>query len=502
MLAFGDDNAVLWVPRIANGELGFEEAARIAVADPARRPPAPGRAAIEALPRVAYGGPVTEREVVVALAARARFCARRSPSRRRSRTTSRRRSRTTSTGTRRSSPTSCISTQPSSDAIRRGRRSGSSGPRRSGQLVDLARRRAESWGAVVVGVTPDRRPAARRSTRQPAQPAAVGRAAGGFGVAPPGDLGAARADRVAGAWSPSRFRSGRNAATPSRSCSRPSKARLQAEASSALRDQLEQLTGDYNFALPRKYAFPSAVQVVDDVTKLLPDDTWLTQFEVKSTVEGQEPSREILLRGESANAGRLISLLEDSNLFERGGAALADDQDPARPRRDLRSGRAAETLPPPARAPGRHRRGERAGATRHAGAGTRRRGAGEGPAAAGAERTARRGTRKRRQRRRPPARRAVRHRAAAVGADRRAAPAAGRSTPPTQACGAAPGSPPQARPRPRRRAARPRKCRTFTAGPMGRAGAPTSAGKGRHERRDRRSFRRRSSGRWRWRSAS
>ena len=29
----------------------------------------------------------------------------------------------------------------------------------------------------------------------------------------------------------------------------------------------------YNFALQRKYAFPSAVQVVEDVTKLLPDDT-------------------------------------------------------------------------------------------------------------------------------------------------------------------------------------------------------------------------------------
>ena len=53
------------------------------------------------------------------------------------------------------------------------------------------------------------------------------------------------------------------------------------------------------------------------MTKLLPDDTWLTQLEVKSTPKGKEPHREILLRGESANAGRLVSLLEESKLFEQ-----------------------------------------------------------------------------------------------------------------------------------------------------------------------------------------
>jgi hypothetical protein len=92
-------------------------------------------------------------------------------------------------------------------------------------------------------------------------------------------------------------------------------ARVQADASSALRHQLETMTGDYNFALGKKYAFPGAVQLLDDVTKLLPDDTWLTQLEVKSTMKGKERQREMLLRGESGNAGRLVSLLEDSKLF-------------------------------------------------------------------------------------------------------------------------------------------------------------------------------------------
>jgi general secretion pathway protein L len=94
-------------------------------------------------------------------------------------------------------------------------------------------------------------------------------------------------------------------------------AKVQADASSALRDELERLTGDYNFALQRKYTFPAALQVVEDVTKLLPDDTWLTQFEMKTTARGKDARREIVLRGESANAGRLVSLLEDSKVFEQ-----------------------------------------------------------------------------------------------------------------------------------------------------------------------------------------
>ena len=92
-------------------------------------------------------------------------------------------------------------------------------------------------------------------------------------------------------------------------------ARVQAEASSALRAQLEQQAADYNFVLGRKYAYPSAVQLLEDVTKLMPDDTWLTQFEVKSATKGKEPYREMMLKGESANAGRLVSLLEDSHEF-------------------------------------------------------------------------------------------------------------------------------------------------------------------------------------------
>ena len=87
-----------------------------------------------------------------------------------------------------------------------------------------------------------------------------------------------------------------------------------ASVSERLRTELEQRVGDYNFALERKYAFPGIVQVLDDVTRILPDDTWLTQLEIH-TMRGKDAQRELTLRGESANAGRLVSLLEDSKIF-------------------------------------------------------------------------------------------------------------------------------------------------------------------------------------------
>jgi general secretion pathway protein L len=93
-------------------------------------------------------------------------------------------------------------------------------------------------------------------------------------------------------------------------------ARAQAAVSEGLRAELTRLSGDYNFALERKFAFPAAVQVLDEITKLLPDDTWLTQMELKTLSRAKEaPQRELLLRGESANAGRLITLFEESKVF-------------------------------------------------------------------------------------------------------------------------------------------------------------------------------------------
>ena len=91
----------------------------------------------------------------------------------------------------------------------------------------------------------------------------------------------------------------------------------EAQAADKLRTQLEAMQSEYNYILAKKYAYPSAVHVVDEVTRVLPDDTWITQFELKTSTRGKETQRDLYLRGESANAGKLIALLEDSKLVEQ-----------------------------------------------------------------------------------------------------------------------------------------------------------------------------------------
>jgi general secretion pathway protein L len=92
-------------------------------------------------------------------------------------------------------------------------------------------------------------------------------------------------------------------------------ARGRAAVSETLRAELDARVADYNTALERKYAFPSALEVVNAVSKLLPDDTWLTQFELKTMAKGKETQRDLLVRGETANAGHLVPLFEESQLF-------------------------------------------------------------------------------------------------------------------------------------------------------------------------------------------
>ncbi|MBK6806064.1 MAG: pilus assembly protein PilM [Betaproteobacteria bacterium] len=91
-------------------------------------------------------------------------------------------------------------------------------------------------------------------------------------------------------------------------------ARQQAAVSERLRAELERAAADYHFALERKYAWPPIVRVLDTVTRALPDDTWLTQLEIRTLPKGRERDREIVMRGESANAGRLIPVLEETGI--------------------------------------------------------------------------------------------------------------------------------------------------------------------------------------------
>jgi len=91
-------------------------------------------------------------------------------------------------------------------------------------------------------------------------------------------------------------------------------AREEAAVSERLRAEVEQAAAQYNFVLERKYAYPPIVRVLDTMSSALPDDTWITQLEVRALPKGRDRDREIVVRGESGNAGALIPVLEASGL--------------------------------------------------------------------------------------------------------------------------------------------------------------------------------------------
>ena len=107
--------------------------------------------------------------------------------------------------------------------------------------------------------------------------------------------------------------------------------------------QLERLTGDYNFALGKKYAFP------ERAAGARRRDQAAARRHLAHAVRGEERGRRArsrsarsLLRGESANAGRLVSLLEESKLFEQAAPRSPTTKIQPGPGRDLRPRRAAE----------------------------------------------------------------------------------------------------------------------------------------------------------------
>jgi len=98
-------------------------------------------------------------------------------------------------------------------------------------------------------------------------------------------------------------------------------ARAEAEAVSALRERIGQAVARASFLSRSKAERPAATVVLDELTRILPDDTWLTRLDL----EGEE----LQIRGVSASASALIALIEASDRFEgtafRSPITRADD---------------------------------------------------------------------------------------------------------------------------------------------------------------------------------
>jgi general secretion pathway protein L len=95
-------------------------------------------------------------------------------------------------------------------------------------------------------------------------------------------------------------------------------ARTEAEAASVVQRQLERQVSEYNHVLKRKHASPIAVQVLEDLGKRLPDDTWAQTFEIK-LVAGAAPAthtREVIVQGETGSGGKLLQMVQESTLLK------------------------------------------------------------------------------------------------------------------------------------------------------------------------------------------
>lgn len=80
--------------------------------------------------------------------------------------------------------------------------------------------------------------------------------------------------------------------------------RNQAKTVNELKQKVETLTVESRFALTKKQARPPLIQVMEDLSQRIPEDTWLTSFRYQ---KGQ-----LMLDGQSPAASKLIELLEDS----------------------------------------------------------------------------------------------------------------------------------------------------------------------------------------------
>jgi len=89
------------------------------------------------------------------------------------------------------------------------------------------------------------------------------------------------------------------------------KAQQEAMATDAIARDLERQVADYNYLLTKKHAW-GALAYLEDVSRLLPDNTWVQQFDLRTAGK----SREVQITGETTSSSRLIELLEQSTLLQ------------------------------------------------------------------------------------------------------------------------------------------------------------------------------------------
>ena len=88
-------------------------------------------------------------------------------------------------------------------------------------------------------------------------------------------------------------------------------ARAGAEVADRLAKEIEKIAGEHNFVLARKHSQYPMVMLLEDLSRLLPDSTWIQQLEVKPGVK----ARDVQFYGETGSSSQLIEILEKSGVM-------------------------------------------------------------------------------------------------------------------------------------------------------------------------------------------
>jgi general secretion pathway protein L len=85
------------------------------------------------------------------------------------------------------------------------------------------------------------------------------------------------------------------------------KGKAAAEVVDAMHRGLVARVDKHNYLLEKRQATPTVIQAMEELTRVLPDDTWVQTLDIKG--------KELQIQGETASSVRLIGLFEQSSMF-------------------------------------------------------------------------------------------------------------------------------------------------------------------------------------------
>jgi len=122
-------------------------------------------------------------------------------------------------------------------------------------------------------------------------------------------------------------------------------AKVGADVADRLGREIEKIAAEHNFIVGKKQGAYTAVAILEDLSKILPDTTWVQQLDLRSTSKG----REVQIAGETGSSSQLVEVIEKSGTLANASfkSPLTKGQTPNTERYLLAAEVKARALPEP-----------------------------------------------------------------------------------------------------------------------------------------------------------